>query len=238
MKFVLTLLLPLLSYTCFSQAMLAEIDFNRIPQKKIRHFIDNQIDNQKLSFSDIEPSYHHGTDDSYINLNYVEDAFLFRENLEKVWDSYCSTKMAESWNGRKISFGLLLSKWSDFIMYHSDHNYTELDTGQVFFVNLKLLRGVYNLAVGLEIINIDNQNRTIQFSYVKGGKSEGVQTIHFSETSEGYTKIVHTSEFKSNSRFRDRRLYPRFHKKFIYEFHENMILSLGKTEKDLKVIYH
>jgi hypothetical protein len=118
-------------------------------------------------------------------------------------------------------------------MYRSDHEYAELDTGQVFFVNLKLLRGIYNLAVGLEIITIDSQNKTIQFSYVKGGKSEGVQTIRFFETEEGSTKILHISEFRSNSHFRDKRLYPRFHKKFIYEFHENMLLSLGKTKDDI-----
>jgi hypothetical protein len=224
------------SLTGFSQAMLAEIDFNRIPQKKIRHFIDNQINNQRFLFSDIEPSYQTSRENSSISYNLVEDAFLFRENLDKVWDSYCSTKMAESWNGKKISFGLLLSKWTDFIMYCSDHNYTELDTGQVFFVNLKLLHGIYNLAVGLEIITIDNQNKRIQFSYVKGGKSEGVQTIQFAGTNEGYTKIIHISEFRSNSKFRDKRLYPRFHKKFIHEFHENMLLNLGKTKDDLECL--
>ena len=63
--------------------MLTELDFNRIPQRKIRHFIDNQIDNHKIRFSDIEPSYHMNRDDSYSIYNVVEDAFLFKESLDK-----------------------------------------------------------------------------------------------------------------------------------------------------------
>lgn len=231
-KYISILLFGIISYTSYSQALLAEIDLNRIPQKKIRHFICDQIDDHRLKLSDIEPSYQLSGEESYYSYSYVEDTFLIRKSLDKVWNSYCSTRMAASWDGKKISFGLLFSKWSDFIMYRSDHSYAPLDTGQVFFVNLKLLY-IYNLAVGFEIINIDNQKKTIQFSYVKGGKSEGVQTIRFFNTEEGNTKIVHTSEFHSNSKFRDRRLYPRFHKKLVYEFHENMLLSLGITEEDL-----
>ena len=236
MKLILPVILVFLTCPVFSQAMLSEIDFDRIPQKKIRHFIDEQIQEQKLRFSDIEPSYNPFSASDNDSYSIVSDAFLFREKLDKVWDSYCSTEMAEAWNGKRISFGLLLSKWTDFIMYCTDPIYADLDTGQVFFVNLRLLKGIYNLAVGLEIVNIDPTDKTIQFSYVKGGKSEGVQTIHFVATEEGYTEIIHTSEFRSNSNFRDRRLYPRFHKKFIYEFHQNMLLSLGKTKKDLVVI--
>lgn len=234
MKLVPVLLFLFFSFTGSSQSTLTEIDYSRIPQRKIRHFIDNQIDDNKVKFSDIEPSYDMNAEEHDENYHLVEDVFIFKERLEKVWNSYCSTEMAESWNGKKISFGLLLSKWTEFIMYCSDHNNTAaLDTGQVFFVNLKLLRGIYNLAVGFEVVNIDPQNRTIQFSYVKGGKSEGVQTIHFTETEEGNTMIVHTSAFRSHSKFRDKRLYPRFHKKFIYEFHENMLLSIGKTKDDI-----
>jgi hypothetical protein len=234
MKLLLILLLFGFSVAGYSQSSLTEIDYSRIPQRKIRHFIDSQIDDHKVNFSDIEPSYDLNNEESDEDYNLVEDIFIFKERLEKVWNSYCSTEMAESWNGKKISFGLLLSKWNEFIMYCSDHNNTAaLDTGQVFFVNLKLLHGIYNLAVGFEVVNIDTKDKTIQFSYIKGGKSEGVQTIHFTETEDGNTKIVHTSEFRSSSNFRDKRLYPRFHKKFIYEFHENMLISLGKTKDDI-----
>jgi hypothetical protein len=236
MKSVFIATLLIVSYSGFSQELLTNIDFDRIPQKKIRSFLNDQIENQKVCFSDIEPSYDISLENSYPGYDFVEDTFLIKEDLNTVWDAYCSTRMAESWNGKKISFGLLLSKWTDLIMYCNDHNYAALDTGQVFFVNLKMLKGVYNLAVGFEIIDIDRLNHTIQFSYIKGGKSEGAQTIHFFPTDEGFTRLVHVSEFRSSSQFRDKRLYPHFHKKLIYEFHQNMLHSMGKDEKELELI--
>ena len=54
------------------------------------------------------------------------------------------------------------------------------------------------------------------------GKARGLQKIQLVETPEGYTRIIHITYFRSNSRFRDKALYPHFHKKAITEFHNNI----------------
>jgi len=107
-------------------------------------------------------------------------------------------------------------------MYRKDNYFTGIDTGQVFYVNLRIMGGIYNLAVGLEIIDINPVNRSITFSYLRGGKSRGEQTLYFRRARKGYTRIIHQTAFKSNSFIRDRYLYPYFHRIAINEFHRNM----------------
>ena len=92
--------------------------------------------------------------------------------------------------------------------------------------------GIYNLAVALEITKIDEQNKTIVFSYVNGGKSKGEQILHFITTADGYTEIIHETLFRSDSKFRDKVLYPFFHNKAINEFHRNMLHAIREQDKD------
>jgi hypothetical protein len=216
--------LSLVSIIGYSQNELSDIDLNRVPQKKIRNFIDTQIKNHVDHFSDVKASWKEGQDiKQYWQL---ESTYIIKDSPEKVWRLYKTVSPAVSWNGRIISFGLLLSTRSNYVMYNTDNNFSEIDTGQVFYVNLKILLGIYNLAVGLEIVSIDDVNKSIVFSYIKGGKSQGEQTVHFVGTEEGYTRIIHSTAFKSDSKFRDKFLYPYFHKKSINEFHRNIMNSL------------
>jgi hypothetical protein len=208
----------------FSQNCLNDIDLNRIPQKKIRNFITAQEKNHIRNFCQVEPSWKEGQD--MTNYHDLESTYIIKDSTEKVWSLYKTVSPTVSWNGRIISFGLLFAKGTNFIMYNNESDFSKIDTGQVFFVNLKILFGIYNLAVGLEIVGIDSVNKSIRFSYIKGGKSQGEQTIRFVKTDEGYTQIIHTTSFKSDSKFRDKFLYPYFHRKSINEFHRNIINSL------------
>jgi hypothetical protein len=132
-----------------------------------------------------------------------------------------------------VSFGLLVSTWNNEILYRGDQNYTGIDTGQVIFVNLRILKGLYNLAVGLEIVDIDNTRKSITYSYIKGGKSRGKQTLYFRPTGKGYTRIIHQTAFKGDSFIRDRYLYPYFHRIAINEFHRNMKKCMRENNKIL-----
>jgi len=69
----------------------------------------------------------------------------------------------------------------------------------------------------------------VEFSYIDDNKAKGKQVIEFFDNGSGSTRIVHRSYFKSESSFRDRILYPPFHKKFIREFHRNMGQIIKKT---------
>jgi hypothetical protein len=213
-----------------SQNAAGRIDMNRIPQRKIRTLVNTEFINNNIQyFQEIQSTYHKGQDLKGYHM--LESVYYLKELPEKVWKTYQNTSPAESWNGSMISFGLLLSKSKNTVMYNNDKYYSGIDTGQVFYVNLRIMKGLYNLAVGLEIVNIDSTRKSITFSYVKGGKSKGEQTIFFRPTKKGYTEIIHETAFKSGSFIRDRYLYPYFHKIAINEFHRNMKRCMVESNK-------
>jgi hypothetical protein len=220
MKLVFVLVLSLLSRWCFSQDPL-NIDLNRIPQEKIRNLIEDQCKVLHVSsIREIEPTCR--KKQSLTGYRLLESVYTVKQDPETVWKIYRATSPAESWNGRMVSFGLLVSKWKEGILYSNDSYFSGIDTGQVFYVNLKIMKGLYNLAVGLEIIEVDSANKAIKFSYLNGGKSRGEQMIYFVPTKKGHTRIIHRTAFQSNSYLRDRFLYPYFHQIAINEFHRNM----------------
>jgi hypothetical protein len=225
----------LIGVTLFAQPLLVDIDFDKIPQRKVRAFITTQIENSAVFFSDLEPSCKKNSLNP--EFNHLEHIFRVDLNVNEVWQAYKNSSMAKAWNSRRVSFGVLFNKWSDSILYTNEDDYSQgVDTGQVFFLNLKIFSGIYNLAVGMEIIEVDSVRNEIQFSYLQGGKSEGAQTIRLIEESGGKTKIIHTSSFRSESHFRDRRLYPFFHDKLITEFHENILKDLSLNRHALVLL--
>ncbi len=209
-----------------------EIDFTKIPQRTIRTLIQHQFDQNHLQhFKELNATYHTGQ--NLHGYRKTESVYYLRETPDNVWKTYQATSPAASWNGKMVSFGVLISKWNDSILYRNDVQFAGIDTGQVFFINLRIMKGLYNLAVGLEIVNIDPLKRSITFSYLEGGKSRGEQTIYFVPTKKGYTRIVHQTNFKSDSYLRDCYLYPYFHRIAINEFHRNMRRSLAFSHQEL-----
>ncbi len=207
--------------------MLEDLNFEKIPYKKVRNFIHEQIDNHVLSIDDLFPT----VDSKIVPDEYSsqEIRYVVKEDLNTVWKRYLQTSPAESWDGKRVSFGLLFSKPSEMVVYRGGEC-SKIDTGQVVYLNLRLLRGVYNLALAFEFINVDVKNKIIEFSYIQGNTSEGKQCLHFVEKPNGKTEIIHTSYFRSDSKLRDKFLYPFFHKRATNEFHRNMRKIIRKDQ--------
>jgi hypothetical protein len=227
-KFIMICGLLYLLPDCAAQYRMQDIDMNQIPQRKIRTLI-SELKRESSDMMDIPaPTYRLGQDiHEYWQL---ESKYRIREKPINVWETYLHANPAVSWNGRMVSFGLLVSEYGKILMYRRDRNFARIDTGQILYINLRLLRGIYNLAVGLEIVNIDSVRKSITYSYLKGGKSRGQQTISFNTTKEGYTQIIHHTAYKGDSYLRDRLLYPYFHRIAINEFHRNMKRAIIKNE--------
>lgn len=216
--------------TCFNspfygQLTLEDINLDKIQQKTSRKYINDLIKENKHQFSDIQASWKNENDTSTHNKN--EMTFFMNGNIQDIWNAYLSANPSKSWNSCRVSFVLLLKKFPSTIYYEND-NINGIDTGQVFFLSLKLLFGIVKLPVAFEMINIDPDKKIIEFSYIEGNKSSGKQQIRFVEIQSKRIKIIHTSYFKSDSRYRDKYLYAFFHQKLVKDFHRNMskILNL------------
>lgn len=221
MRGIIVSLLILFELNGFTQISIDSIDLSRIPQRKIRNLLIQERNRNVRYLTDFRPSCKINQEVS--DFTVMENSYIINENPEEVWKIYKNTSISQAWNGRMSSFGLLFSKWSDQIQYRNDPACARIDTGQVFFIDLKILRGLYNLPVGVEVLKIDSLLHSFTFSYLEGGKSRGFQIIRISEADNGFTKIIHTSAFKSKSPFRDKHLYPFFHTKVLNEFHQNIL---------------
>lgn len=219
LKFGVLISLTFFQIQVYGQCTFDDIKLEQIEQKTIRKYVQRQIEEGKHQFYDIQPSWNRGDDLSLYNK--TEATFFLNASLQDVWQGYLSIDPSKLWNNRSMSKGLMLQKFPAKIFYTKDSS-ANIDTGQVYFLNLKLLSGMHNIAVAFEIVTIDPLERVIEFSYVKGNHSLGVQQIKFFADDDNSTKIIHTSYFKSNSHFRDKWLYPHFHKKITKNFHKNI----------------
>ncbi|MBS1647910.1 MAG: hypothetical protein JST67_11270 [Bacteroidetes bacterium] len=203
----------------YGQLKLDDITLSRIEQRKIRRYIKQEIKKGKHQFKEIHSSW--GKDKDLSSYRKSEKSFFLKGKLQDIWNGYVSANPSKSWEGGRVSFGLLLQKYPDHIFYRKDA-IGGVDTGQVYFLNLKILLGAFKIPVAFEIITVNNKDKVIEFSYLDDNKSKGVQRIQYTEGKNGKIKIVHTSYFKSDSNFRDKFMYPFFHRRIINSFHRNM----------------
>ncbi len=203
---------------CYAQTTLNSVNFEKIQSRKIRKLIKQQsktID----QFSDLNASV--GSNAKLEDFHYYEKEYLIKQDPDEVWYNYIHANQTEVWDISRISFGMIYCRDTDSITY-IDETLTNLSTNYIYYINLKILGGLYHLPVAFEITDIDTENKVIKFSYLNGGKAEGVQMICFSETQDGFTNIKHQTYVRSHSAIRDKYLYPYFHNKLISEFHINM----------------
>jgi hypothetical protein len=205
--------------TGFSQELI-RINLSDIPQRKVRNYISTRSIDKMDSYNSIHPSWKNEAANPGYKV--IEKTFFLNYKLSSVWDFYRHANTFKMWNEKSIRFGLLLSRCPKSVVYARNSFCPAVDTGQIYFLNLRFMKGLFNIPVAFQIINIDQFQRMVEFSYIENNKSRGKQSIQFFDDGPGRTRIVHKSYFKSNSAFRDHWLYPYFHKKFIREFHRNM----------------
>ena len=120
------------------------IELERIPQKSIRQFIKDQINDKVEKIHDLRSTYKKGDDLSAYLLH--EESYSFEHDTDKVWEHYMKANPAKVWKGAMLSFGLMLSKADEEIMY-VDGDYGKAEVGQVIYINLNIMKGfeVFNL---------------------------------------------------------------------------------------------
>jgi len=214
----------LFTFVSFSQNLTDSLDSQHIYQKGKKRFINNKYLKNIHSFDELNPTCVDESDsDSY---NYQYETFYIKGNINKIWNSYKHLSLPDIYSGHIINFGFMYSKPQKRLFYIDSNNYDGMKEGQVFFINLDLLGGLKKLIVAYEVTNIDDQNKVIQFCYIKDGVSEGSQKIILSDAENGYTKVQHNTVYKSSSKLRDKYIYPPFHKRIVKEFHKNLMVSI------------
>lgn len=155
--------------------------------------------------------------------------FLVKAAPDAVWNAYSKSSPKQCWGGKLVSFGVLFDSQEKPLVY-ADAPYGGMKVGQIIFIQLRLLKGLYKLAVAHKVVAVDDVRKRLQICYMKNGASEGSQFISLKETPEGFTEVTHDTYYKSKSKFRDRRIYPGIHEKVISEYHTNVARSVFHQE--------
>jgi hypothetical protein len=195
------------------------IDFGRIRQRSVARFLkEKRLTSLNrlagLHARGFDPAQHH-------QFHQHRKTFLINAEIDSVWNTYKVIGPEETWCGNMVSFGLLYSRGRNEVMYSGDA-YHGLEAGQLLFLNLNLLGNFINLAVGHEVVEVNDEQKCITICYLEHGASTGTQKISLTQLPHGTTQIVHETWYRSGSFIRDRILYPGFHAKAITEFHTNV----------------
>lgn len=154
--------------------------------------------------------------------------YIAPASLEKVWKAYIEIPPADAWSGRRVQFSFSYDRTSDSISYLDDE-YKGLFEGQLIFLEIKIAKGLLKLAVTHQVNQINEAEKSLKLCYVEGGKASGSQLIKLVENGPHSTKVIHDTYFKSDSKFRDKVLYPFVHGRIVGEFHKNVLKYLKNT---------
>ena len=220
-KAILLLLICIVRWStnCNAQLLINSVDLDRIPQKKVRSLVKQQFDKGVVFFNDLRVSCYSEQDSN--RYSFQKTSHVIKEKIHKVWSKLKCLKPRDEYSGKMVSFGFLYSKSLNKVFYNDD-DFKEIEEGQILFLNLKLLGGVKNLGVALEVTKVDDINNTIQFCYVDNGMTEGTQQVKLVENKDGNTIISQESRYRNHSKFREKRLYPFFHQKAVNELQANL----------------
>ena len=202
-----------------TQFQMKDIDFEKIQQKEVKKLIEAQIQNGVSTFDDLRETYYSGEDISKYKIH--EKVFLMDAPLEVAWHHYVVTDPSRAWNGKMISFVLMVSGNANEILYPGE-KFSATEVGQIFYLSLNIIAGIVKVAVSHKIIGVDHANKIMTLSYVAGGETVGKQDIKLTQTVDGKTKITHTTYYRGKSEFREKYLYPFFHTRAVKEFHSNI----------------
>jgi hypothetical protein len=218
-KLLVCIISAILFSPAFSQAPNDRVDLAKIQQRSVRDLVQHEGVRSASDFQALNTSCYRQEDS--LNYHLHLKTYHVKAGIEDVWKEYSTVTPRQAWSGKMVHFGFLYSRLQNRFIY-ADSDSEPMDIGNIIYVNLKLLNGLKNLGVAFEVTDMDPVKKQIRFCYLKDGVSKGSQEIHFTPQADGTTLITHETHYRSDSRFRDRSLYPRFHEKLVGEFHENL----------------
>ncbi len=177
-------------------------------------FRDAKIDGP----ADLKTVCFNGREDEYLkhDASYTIDA-----PADVVWDAYKTIHPAIAWQSKMIRFGFVYTRQSDRYIYKTDETFNGIAKGQIYLINLNILKGV-QIAVAHEVDEVNDEKKLIRLCYLNTGKTAGSQWIQMRADGESRTIIDHKTRYQGTSFIRDRLLYPYFHQKATNQFHQKM----------------
>jgi hypothetical protein len=214
-KILTFILFNALTFVTFGQSKI--VDLERIESRKLKKSLLQQKLNLADNLMNLMPTCPDAADSSH---NFHTATFYFNAPIDSVWNAYKTINPTDAWKGKIVHFGFAYNRADNDFLYQKEA-FEGLQEGHIQFLHLRYLGGICRLNIAHEVIAIDEARHSLQFCYLKYGKSQGTQIIHLRQVGD-ITAVTHDTYYKSNSKFRDKRIYPFFHQKTIQELHANV----------------
>jgi len=216
LKYLLFIIFILVSSTSgFTQKQ--EVDLEQIHYKNLRKSLLKTKLHLAENIHKLIPTCPNLEDTNY---SFHTTTFYYEQSIDSVWNAYKMINPTDAWKGKITHFGFAFNRKNGNFLYQEEA-FEGLKEGQIQFLYLKYFGGLFKLNIAHELIRLDEESKEMQFCYLKYGKSQGTQIITL-ETIGNLTKVTHNTYYKSESKFRDKRIYPYFHQKTIQELHANV----------------
>jgi hypothetical protein len=195
----------------------SEVNLERISQRKLK----KSLLSTKLFLADnlrkLVPTCPNVNDSTYYRHTYTT---FIDAPIDSVWKAYNTMSPSKMWQGKFTSFGFAYAR-NNGQLFYQDETFDHLEEGQIQFLSLRYMGGIFKLNIAHELISIDEKTKRLQFCYMEYGKSQGTQIIILKEEN-GRTEVTHDTYYKSDSKFRDKRIYPFFHEKTVEALHAHV----------------
>jgi len=207
------------STVAHSQMLINESDSKQLGYKKVAKYLKNKSKENIVYFSELQPSVNDNSD--FDKFYFHTGSYIVNASVQHTWDICIFESPAKLWDGKMLGLSCIYNVHSDKIFYGNGQHFDTLELNQIYFINLRIMR-LFNIATALMTTKIDHDQKMVEFTYIEGNKSIGKQTLHLIEINENETKIQHDTFYKSNSKFRDKRLYSPFHQIAITDLHRKI----------------
>ncbi len=220
-KFIFTVLALFYYQLNYSQANVYAVEGSNYihidsPTIEEKGLSNSKFTSEEKKLKNFEPSINDKTELN--DFSFHEKYYRVNFPIDMVWDTYVNTKSNECWSGPLTVYkkSYLNSLFHNF----KEINHPSFDEGCIYLVKLKLFLFI-KITVIFQLTKLNPSEKIIEMTYGLDNTSHGKQTIQFIADGDK-TLIKHTTYFKSKSKFRDKYLYPKFHLKYIDEFHANI----------------
>lgn len=238
------IILILCSYSLFLGAQ--SIDFERLDSPSVQLFLKS-----RSTAKSFEPSCHkieYNADNEiifptckkfkfkskvYKNTDYRlhQKDYRLKVSKHQFFETLLNSSPNHIWNS-KSQFQLKINELTDTIHYKSDSYIEPVKIGDNIFLNLNIgiLKNLIHqqIPVAFQVVNLDEHNGIVAFSYLIDNESKGIQYLKITEVNQSEINITHYTRYLSGRGFRDRVLYEYFHEKMTDDFYyslEKLILG-------------
>lgn len=149
----------------------------------------------------------------------MTDQWRVKGELDEVFGRFLASSPL-AWNGT-AAFELLYDPRSEAVYDRGAKVLPAPAEGQIVLLTIKLVAGV-KLPVAFQFVRIDEKQHEVSFSYLSVNTSAGVQRARFAQKGDEVV-VTHVSRFKSESHFRDARLYPFFHRRLLDDYYGRVL---------------